>query len=87
MEHHLAVLNIGRLKHPLESEEILPLLAYFSDKAVAPPESGQAATLIFTLLGLAGTAAALVLMDIAWKKRFRAVRSPLVHGSTVEGKG
>jgi len=73
--------------HPLDSEEILPLVAFFADKAVAPPESGQAATLIFILLGLAGTAAALVLFDITWKKRFRAVRRPLVHDSPVEGRG
>jgi len=72
--------------HPLDSEEILPLVAFFADKAVAPPESGQAATLIFILLGLAGTVAALVLFDVAWKKRFRAVRRPLVHENPVEGR-
>ena len=44
------------------------------------------ATLIFTLLGLAGTAAALVLFDAAWKWRFRAVRAPLVRGQRAEGQ-
>jgi cytochrome c2 len=73
--------------HPLESEEILPLVAYFENRALAPPESGQAATLIFTLLGLAGTVAALVMFDVAWRKRFRGVRGPLVSGVSVEGKG
>jgi cytochrome c2 len=73
--------------HPLDSEEILPLVAYFADRALAPPQSGQAATLIFILLGLAGTAAALVLFDAAWRTRFRAVRRPLVHGASAEGKG
>ena len=73
--------------HPLESDEILPLVAFFADRALAPPESGQAATLIFTLLGLAGTAAALVMFDLVWRKRFRGVRTPLVHGVSVEGKG
>lgn len=72
--------------HPLDGEEILPLVAYFADKAVAPPESGQAATLIFTLLGLAGTAFSLVLFDATWKRRFRAVRRPLVYQGNVEGK-
>jgi cytochrome c2 len=71
---------------PLDGEEILPLVAYFADKAVAPPESGQAATLIFTLLGLAGTAFSLVLFDATWKRRFRAVRRPLVYQGNVEGK-
>ena len=65
----------------------LPLVAYFSELAVAPPESGQAATLIFTLLGLAGTAAALVLFDAVWRKRFRAVREPLVRGLSMQQKG
>ena len=73
--------------HPLDAEEILPLVAYFADRALAPPESGQAATLIFILLGLAGTAAALVMFDAVWKKRFRAVRRPLVRSVSVEGKG
>jgi len=73
--------------HPLDEEEILPLVAFFADAAVAPPESGQAATLIFILFGLAGTVAALVLFDIAWKKRFRAVRRPLVHGSPAKERG
>jgi hypothetical protein len=73
--------------HPLEAEEILPLVAFLADMAVAPPESGQAATLIFTLLGLAGTAVALVLFDAVWRKRFRAVRRPLVYENTLEGKG
>jgi cytochrome c2 len=73
--------------HPFDEDEILPLVAFFADKAVAPPESGQAATLIFVLLGLAGTAGALVLFDILWRDRFRAVRSTLVPDSPLEGKG
>jgi len=73
--------------HPLDEDEILPLVAFFSDKAVAPPESGQAATLIFILLGMAGTAAALVLFDVVWRNRFRAVRQNLVPDPPLEGKG
>jgi cytochrome c2 len=73
--------------YPLDSEEILPLVAYFADRATAPTESGQAATLVFILLGLAGTAAALVMFDIAWRKRFREVRKTLVQGVSVEGRG
>ena len=74
-------------KHPFDEDEILPLVAFFADKAVAPPESGQAATLIFILLGMAGTAGALVLFDVAWRNRFRAVRRDLVPDSPLEGKG
>ena len=72
--------------HPLDSEEILPLVAFFADKAVAAPESGQAATLIFTLLGLAGTALMLVAFDLAWNNRFRGVRRALVHDRNAEGR-
>lgn len=61
-------------EHPLDAEEILPLVAFFADKAVAPPQSGQAATLIFTLLGLAGAAFALVLFDVVWRGRFSTLR-------------
>jgi cytochrome c2 len=73
--------------HPVVEDEILPLVAFLADKAVAPPESGQAATLIFILLGMAGTAGALVLCDVLWRNRFRAVRQPLVPDSPLEGKG
>lgn len=73
--------------HPLDSEEILSLVAFLADKAEAPPESGQAATLIFVLLGLTGTVVALALFDVAWRKRFRAVRRPLVPRGLSEGKG
>ena len=73
--------------HPFDEDEILPLVAFFADKAVAPPESGQAATLIFILLGMVGTAGALVLFDVTWRNRFRAVRRTLVPDSPLEGKG
>lgn len=67
---------------PLDSEaDILPLLAYFADLAQDPPESSQASTLIFILLGLAGAAAALMVFDVVWKGRFRGVRRALVESS------
>ncbi len=75
--------------HPLDGDkEILPLLAYFADIAQNPPESSQAATLIFILLGLAGTAAALMVFDGLWKGRFTGVRKALVAASSdrVEAK-
>lgn len=73
--------------HPLKEDEILPLVAFFADKAVAPPESGQAATLVFILLGMTGTVAALVVFDVLWRKRFRAVRRELVPDTPLEGRG
>jgi mono/diheme cytochrome c family protein len=67
---------------PFDAEaDILPLLAYFADLAQDPPESSQASTLIFILLGLAGAAAALMIFDVLWKGRFRGVRRDLVESS------
>lgn len=62
--------------------DILPLVAYFADLAQDPPESSQASTLIFILLGLAGAAAALMIFDVLWKGRFRGVRRALVAESS-----
>ncbi len=65
--------------HPLDADqEIVPLLAYFADIGEDPPESSQASTLIFILLGLAGTGAVLMIFDALWKGRFRGVRKELV---------
>lgn len=72
---------------PLDSEEILPLVAFLADQAEAAPESSQPATLIFVLVGLAGTVVVLLAFDLIWRKRLRGVRAQLVHGSATEGKG
>lgn len=67
---------------PLDLDvEILPLLAYFAAIAQDPPESSQASTLIFVLLGLAGSAAVLMIFDVLWRDRFRGVRKELVAES------
>ncbi|MCP4898563.1 MAG: cytochrome c, partial [bacterium] len=74
--------------HPLEAEEeILPLTAYFADLAQEATESTQAATLIFVLLGLAGTAGVLMIFDAVWGGRFRSVRSELVDKSAQRSEG
>jgi cytochrome c2 len=74
--------------HPLEADaEILPLVAYFADLAEDPRESSQAATLIFVLLGIAGTAAVLMTFDGVWKGRFRGVREEMVMDSAERVRG
>ena len=74
--------------HPLEAEEeILPLAAYFGELAKDPQESSQASTLIFVLLGIAGTAAVLMIFDGVWKGRFRGVRGEMVRQSAERVKG
>lgn len=72
--------------HPLRPEEILPLIAYLEQAALAGGEDNSPAVLSFFFLGLGGAILALVIFDTLWKWRFRAVRRPLAEGRTVEGK-
>lgn len=67
--------------HPLQPEEIIPLVAYLEETAKLGGEDDSVAPLNFFLLGLGGTVMGLVAFDVLWKKRFRAVRRPLVHGA------
>jgi mono/diheme cytochrome c family protein len=67
-------------KHPLEAEEILPLVAYFEHAAKQAGDDDSVAPLTFFLLGLAGMVLMLGLFDVLWKNRFRGVRRPLVAG-------
>ena len=69
------------LGHPLESEEILSLVAFFEDEAQQPGEDSVVPLLNFFLLGLAGAVLALAIFDGLWRRRFRAVRRPLVDAS------
>jgi hypothetical protein len=68
-------------KRALKPEEILPLVAFFEDSAQRGGQDDSAARLNFFLLGLAGSALGLVLMDAAWKRRFRSVRRNLVENA------
>jgi len=63
---------------PLTPEEISALVAYFESvsKAGAPVQEGATGTLV--LIGAGGSLLGLVLMEGFWRKRFRAVRRPLV---------
>lgn len=64
---------------PLDAEEILPVVAYLEDAARQGGEDTGVGQVTFLLLGLGGAAVLLVGMDGAWRKRFRAVRGPLVE--------
>lgn len=68
-------------EHPLEAEEILPLVAYFEDAAKQVGDDDSVAPLTFFLLGLGGMVFVLGLFDVLWRDRFRAVRRPLVGGA------
>lgn len=67
-------------EHPLDVEEILPLVAYFEDAAKQVGDDDSVAPLTFFLMGLGGMVLVLGLFDVLWKDRFRAVRGPLVAG-------
>lgn len=66
-------------QHTLESDEILSIVAFLKSEA----EGGDAPmvaepSLDFVLAGLGAAALLIVLMDFAWRRRYRAVRRPLV---------
>ena len=68
-------------QHALKPEEILPLVAFFENSARHGGQDDSAARLNFFLLGLAGSALGLVVMDAAWKGRFSSVRRELVENA------
>lgn len=70
----------------LNPEEILPLIAFLENEARTGGEDTSSAQLAFFLIGLGGAALALVLINQAWKKRFRSVRSALVSRNTCRGE-
>lgn len=67
--------------HPLNAEEILPLVAYFEQAAQQPGEDDAVSPLNFFLIGLVGAGLALAAFDGLWRRRFRAVRRPLVDAN------
>lgn len=73
-------------KHPIDSEEILPLIAYLESQASGGGEDMSAGNLTFLLIGLGGAGLMLVVFDLAWRTRFRSVRKPLVLSSTGRGE-
>lgn len=66
---------------PLTAEEILPLIGVFEEAAKNGGEDDSPALLTFLLFGMGGAVVGLLIMDTAWKRRFRAVREPLVEGN------
>jgi len=67
----------GRAMQP---EEVLAMTAFLEDEAKQGGEADTVPLLNFFLLGLGGSVVALSSFGAIWKKRFRAVRGPLVRG-------
>ena len=65
--------------HPLKPEEVLALTALFEDSARRGTQPDSASLLNFFLIGLGGMVLGLISLDAMWKRRFRAVRRPLVR--------
>jgi mono/diheme cytochrome c family protein len=72
-------------RHPLTSEEILPVVALF-EASVSSSEDTSAAALTFFLIGFGGAILGLFVFDSAWKTRFRTVRRALVLDSIRRGE-
>lgn len=73
--------------HPLEADEILPLVAYFQSVMQRSPRDSSTARLNFIIIGLGGAIVVLGLFDVFWKKRFRAVRRPMVDEQRIKIQG
>lgn len=67
---------------PLDSDEVLALVAYLQRVAEQGDDAGAPPILAFTLAGVGGAALILVLFDFLWRRRFRDVRKSLVERST-----
>ncbi len=70
--------------HPLDPEEVLPLVAYFQSTLQRNPEDPSTARLNFVLVGLAGALLVLALFDLIWNNRLKSVRRALVREKRLE---
>ncbi len=64
------------------NDELLELVAFLEDSAKRGGEADWSGSLALFLLGLGGAVAGLVLVDTAWRDRFRGVRRRLVAAAT-----
>ncbi len=65
---------------PMQPDEILSLVAFLDNAARTGRPADQVGQLNFFMLGLGGAVVGLVAADSVWRRRFRAVRRPLVEG-------
>ena len=65
--------------HAMDSDEILALTAYFERVVTLEGEDDSNARLNFFLIGLGGAVFVLALFDGMWRRRFRAVRRPMIE--------
>lgn len=68
---------------PLSSEEIIAIVAYLEEAARRGGEANSLDPLKFFLVGLSGAVGSLVVFQVIWKNRFRAMRRPLVKNGRI----
>ena len=66
-------------QHPLQSDEILPLLAVFENASQKAQPANSGSEINFFLAGFAGLCVGLAMMGWVWRGRFRNVRRSLVN--------
>ena len=71
--------------HPLDSDEIHALVAYFESSAGQSPAQSASSRIAFLLAGLLGAAGVVFGFDAIWKRRFHSVRQPLVDATSLSG--
>jgi mono/diheme cytochrome c family protein len=71
--------------HPLTSDEIHALVAYLEAAASQRPSQPATSRVALLLMGLAGAAGLVFGFDTLWKRRFHAVRRPLVDAPKERG--
>ncbi len=68
-------------KHPIDEEEVLPLVAFLKNETERDEPANVTAMINFMLYGIGGAVVLLVVFDLLWNRRFRGVRQPMVNES------
>lgn len=68
-------------QHPLQAEEILPLLSVFEDASRRSVPADTGSEMIFLVVGFVGAGFGLLLMGWAWQSRLRSVRRSMVSAA------
>lgn len=73
-------------QHPLQPEEILPLLSIFEDASKRSQPVDTSSEINFFVTGFAGTGLGLLLMGWIWQSRLRSIRRSLVSAAQRGGE-
>jgi len=68
-------------QHPLQTEEIMPLLALIEDAAKRSEPADAGSLIHFMVIGIIGTLFVLLIMGWAWGGRVRSVRRTMVRAA------